>query len=273
MAGRTPPDRSNVTTVRKDVVLEKGKLVGAVSVAIGILEYLARQPQPVGVTRIAGDLGLNASTTFNTLKTLAAHDYVVFQEASKSYRIGFGLLHVARSVGGQNQEFELMRTEIEAIASRHGVTLAVWRPLRVDRKVLIYSFQPAGSLGISIQMSLGQRLPLLVGSSGRLFAAFGKLDLTERQRQFNQIRWQKPLTFDEFEAEVTEAREQGHAIDPGNYVRGTAMISVPILGGERTAVMALSAMMFIQQYEESDHAELIADVKRVAAQLSRIRGT
>jgi len=254
------------------VVLEKGKIVGAVSVAIDILEYLARQPQPVGVTRIAGDLGLNASTTFNTLKTLAAHDYVVFQEASKTYRIGFGLLHVARSVAGQNQEFEVMRAELEAIATRHQVTLAVWRPLRIDRKVLIYSFQPAGSLGIRIQMSLGQRLPLLVGSSGRLFAAFGALDRAERERQFSQIRWQRPLTFEAFEAEVDEARRLGHSVDEGNYVRGTAMISIPIFDAEHKAVMAISAMMFIQQYEEADHSALIADVKAVAAQLSRLRG-
>lgn len=256
----------------KAMVLEKGKLVGAVTVAVSILEYLARQPQPVGVTRIAQDLGLNSSTTFNTLKTLVAHDYVSFQPGAKTYRVGFGLLHVARTVAGQNHEFELMRSEIEDVARRHQVTLAVWKPVREDRKVLIHSFQPGAAAGIQIQMSLGQRLPLLVGSSGRLFAAFGGLDRAARQRQFSQVRWQDSLTFDEFEAEVAQARVDGHAVDRGNFVRGTVMISVPILEADQTASLAISAMMFIQQFDEADDGPLISDMKTVAGQLARIRG-
>lgn len=254
------------------VVLEKGKMVGAVTVAVKILNYLAQSSAPVGVTRIAQDLGLNASTTFNTLKTLAAHDYVNFHPLSKSYSIGLGLLHVTRSLAWQDNEFDLMRREIDDLARNHQVTLAVWQQSRADRKVLTHTFYPGPSAGVHIQMSVGQRLPLLIASSGRLFGAFGQMSREERQAQFRAIRWQSGLTYEIFECEVEQALREGYAVDQGDFVKGVVMISVPIFDAAPGCRAALSAMLFQHQFEQESAQPLIKAMQSVAQGLSQLRG-
>ena len=61
------------------------KLVGALSSGLKILRYLASSSTPIGVTRIAKDLELNASTCFNLLKTLVHERLVTFDESTKTY--------------------------------------------------------------------------------------------------------------------------------------------------------------------------------------------
>lgn len=250
-------------------VLERGKTVGAVSVAIAILDHLAEVREPQGVSRIAQTLGFNNSTTFNTLRTLVAHDYLAFDETRKTYRISVGLLRIARAATFNTNVFDILRSDIDAPANRHRVTIAIWKPVRSDRKVLIHSFQPS-TASIRIQMSLGARLPLLVGSSGRLFAAFGTLNDEEMRNQFREIRWQSAISYEDFLREVEAAGRLGYAIDNGDFVSGTVMVSVPILDGQGHAVMSMSAMMFPQQLSDSAVEALVEDMQTVAARIGEI---
>ena len=262
---------SEVKPRRELPVLKRGKTVGAVSVAVSILNYLADASQPVGVTRIAQDLGLSSSTTFNTLRTLVAHDYLALDETRKTYRLSVGLLRIARAAAFTTDEFEVLRSDIEAIANEHRVSIAVWKPVRANRKVLIHSFRPS-TAAIQIQMALGSRLPLLVGSSGRLFAAFGSLDEAEIREQFKDIRWQSEISIDAFRAQVADVAKQGYAVDHGDFVAGTVMISVPIFDKDGKIAMSMSAMMFLQQYSEDLLEPLVSGLKKVAENLSQLMG-
>ena len=58
------------------------KLVGALVGGLRILRHLTDQPAPLGVTRIARDLQLNASTCFNLLRTLVHEGLVNFDETT-----------------------------------------------------------------------------------------------------------------------------------------------------------------------------------------------
>jgi DNA-binding IclR family transcriptional regulator len=54
---------------------------------LAILERLARNPEPMGFSRISKDLGLNAATTARLLRTLIGRGYLVKTEAG-AYRLG-----------------------------------------------------------------------------------------------------------------------------------------------------------------------------------------
>jgi hypothetical protein len=81
-------------------------------------------------------------------------------------------------------------------------------------------------------MSVFQRLPLLVGSTGRGMAFFG-MTTAELKRQFASIRWDRPLSFVRFTQQVKKAKRCGYGIDEGYYAFGTVSISVPNLQRER----------------------------------------
>src|SRR5262245_60791432 len=71
--------------------------VPAVSRAIGILRFLGRNPEPLGVKAIAEQLGMVTSTCLHILRVLVAEELVKV-DAAKRYRLGSGMLSLARSV-------------------------------------------------------------------------------------------------------------------------------------------------------------------------------
>ncbi|MBS7700227.1 MULTISPECIES: IclR family transcriptional regulator [unclassified Chelatococcus] len=245
-----------------------GKVVGAVVGAIKILRFLAKTREPMGVSRIAKETDLNTSTTFNTLRTLMLYDFVQFDRLSKTYVLSLGLMEIAYSATAIAGDFGVIRPAMERIAQEHGVTVTLWQPVRADRKVLIMSAQPHNA--IRIQMAVGQRLPLLVGATGRLFAAFSALSDTEVRRQFDAIRWDQSLSFAEFRKQIEEARELGWALDDGNFAQGTVLVSTPVLDRNGHAAMAVTANMFAGQYNPARAEGIVRDLKAFSKQAARI---
>jgi len=71
--------------------------VQSVERALSILETLGRNRAPMGVTRLAQSLGLKVPTVHNLLKTLTAHGYVVKEDDTAQYRLGFSCATLGRA--------------------------------------------------------------------------------------------------------------------------------------------------------------------------------
>ena len=248
-----------------------GKQVGAVVGAIKILRYLADAKEPVGVSRVAKDTRLNTSTTFNILRTLALHDFVKFDQHAKTYLLSLGIMEVAKGATAVGSDFGAILPMMQRVADKHGVTVTLWQPVRKDRKVLILAAHTRNNM--RIQMAVGQRLPLLIGATGRLFAAFTALTKSELRRQFNAIRWEDPLSFDEFMAQTAEAKANGWSIDKGNFFVGTVLVSTPILDRNSHASMAVTANMFAGQYNEAKLDEIVEDLQAFSRQAAQFIAT
>lgn len=247
--------------------MSSGKMVGAVAAAIKILRYMAAAREPLGVSRIAKETGLNTSTTFNILRTLMLYDFVQFDQLSKTYMLSLGILEIAQAAMAIGGDIGIVRPAMERIAQEHGVTVTLWQPVGKDRKILIMAAQPRNSM--RIQMAVGQRLPLLIGSTGRIFAAFSDMPEEEIRRQFDAIRWNGPLTFAEFMEQVNETREQGWAIDAGNFAQGTVLLSTPVKDAEGHAALAVTANMFTGQYDPERAKDIVRDLQAFSVRAAR----
>ncbi|MGF7162844.1 DNA-binding IclR family transcriptional regulator [Rhodoligotrophos appendicifer] len=246
------------------------KVVGAVSSAVKILRYLSRSPDPVGVTRIAKDLKLNPSTCFNILRTLAGDDFVAFDPAAKTYVISWGVMDLARGATALRGDISSVQPVMERIALDHGVTVTLWQPISQNRKVLILSAHTRNAM--RIQMSVGQRLPILIGATGRVMAAFSTLSRADIRKRFDEIRWDRPISFEDFLQQVRETAEQGWSIDDGNFAAGTVSVAVPILNDAGTATMAVTATMFAGQYDKERAASVVADLQEFALRCKHLAG-
>ncbi|WP_170990205.1 IclR family transcriptional regulator [Aquamicrobium sp. LC103] len=249
-------------------IAPSGKLVGAVTGAVKILRYLSNAREPVGVSRIAKDTKVNTSTCFNILRTLAVEDLVTFDPLSKTYSISLGIMELARGATALGGDLSVVRPLMERIANARNVTLTLWQPVSASRKVLVYSALARSAM--RIHMAIGQRMPLFIGATGRLFAAFTDISERELETRFREINWNLPLTFDEFRKQVEEARESGWARDDGNFAAGTMSIAVPILDRDGVAVMAVTATMFAGHYSDDSLPELVNDLREVAAYVARV---
>lgn len=259
--------RSAATDPELTEAMSSGKVVGAVVGAIKILRYLAHEMEPMGVSRIAKETGLNTSTTFNTLRTLMLYDFVQFDQLSKTYSLSLGIMEIARAATAIGGDIGVVRPAMERIAQDHGVTVTLWQPIGKDRKVLIMSAQPHNAM--RIQMAVGQRLPLLVGATGRLFAAFSALTEAEIRRQFEAIRWDQPLSYAEFKDQIAETREKGWALDAGNFAQGTVLVSTPVLDRNGHAALAVTANMFAGQYSPDRAEGIVRDLKHFSELAAR----
>lgn len=262
-----PKRRGSPATGDMAEAMSSGKVVGAVVAAIKVLQFMAAAREPLGVSRIAKETGLNTSTTFNILRTLMLYDFVQFEQLSKTYTLSLGILEIAQAAMAIGGDIGIVRPLMERLANDHAVTVTLWQPTSRNRKILIMAAQPRNSM--RIQMAVGQRLPLLIGSTGRIFAAYGEMSLDEIRSQFEAIRWNGPITFKQFMEQVTEAREQGWAVDSGNFAQGTVLLSTPVLDQDGHAALAVTATMFMGQYDAERAKDIIRDLQHFSVQAAR----
>jgi DNA-binding IclR family transcriptional regulator len=244
-----------------------GKLVGALSSGLAVLRYLAVTATPVGVTRIAREVELNSSTCFNILKTLVHEDLVNFDERTKTYSIGIGLVELAKGALEQASIVRMLRPQLEAIANGHAVTATLWQRARGERVVLVdLADNPAA---MRVHMSIGQRLPMYIAALGRCMAAFSGLSPEELRNRIHELRWDHAPSFEEYYADVRQVRERGYAVDNGNYVKGVTTVSAPVVDLNDRAVMAISAVGFSAHLNKTAIRALGDDLRSRAGEISR----
>jgi DNA-binding IclR family transcriptional regulator len=231
------------------------KPVGAVLASLTVLRHLAQAPTPLPLSRIARDLSINTSTCLNILRTLARENYVSVDRHAKLYSIGLGVLELASGALSRGGDLSGVRSLLDAISQAEGATITLWRRLSDERMLLVLETLPAGNVGI--KMSIGQRLPLMIGAAGRIMAAYSHLPEAQMRRQFDDLRMDEPISFDAYMLQAREAVTRGWAIDDGNYSLGTSSVAVPVLDRGGTAVFALSATVFSARFS-LDWAERLA---------------
>jgi DNA-binding IclR family transcriptional regulator len=241
--------------------------VNAVASALKILFHLSAVDTPIGVTPLARVLGLNTSTCFNILKTLVRDNLVEFDEKTKTYTIGMGVVDLAKGLFARDIDVSTVRPIMEQVAQKHGITVSLLRRIKDNRSMIVQI--AVSDAPVRISLSVGQILPLLLGAQGQVMAAFSGLDAQELRRQFDLLNFGRPISFDTFMSNVEDTRRRGWSVDEGYIVRGTVSISVPVFDRVRLPMFACSATMFSGQYD-ADNASLIAqDLRAIGDAIER----
>lgn len=243
-------------------------LVKPVINAMQILRHLAASTEPARAIDLARHLSINQSTCFNILRTLVAEDMVAFDPRAKTYTASIGLANLAGQFITQGQRLEVAKPLMRELAREFAVTVTLWRPIGTDRIVLVSS--ETSPTDVSIDMAEGQRLPYLMGASGRIFA--GQLDLseTEMRAAFDQVRWSEPLSFDAYRDQVADARQRGYAIDDGNFARGIMAVAAPIADARQSISFTVSAVMFRNQFDAAGVAAVGNALNTLGKKLSSL---
>ncbi len=243
-------------------------LTPSVSHALAILRHLAAERRGEGVTAIARALGLSPSSTFNILKTLVAEGFADFDAASKTYTIGAAAIDIARSALDPANAFQLVRGEVARIARQQGATTSLWRVTSNERLVLL-GHVDSGE-GTRIDLSPGQRLPMLAGAGGRCVAASLGLDDTRLEAAFRKLRWDGPPDWAAWRADVQRARETGWAIDADNYSRGVTSVAAGLRDQDGAVRYCITCSLFSAQ-TSSARLETIGAALLAAAAIIEIR--
>jgi DNA-binding IclR family transcriptional regulator len=270
-AESSKPARARAASARaiaKEAESAKTVIVKPVVNAVRIMRYLSEAGSPARAITIARSLSINASTCFNILRTLVLEEVVEFDALSKTYTTGMGLTRLVENFLTEGQRVAAAVPHMTDLASEYSVTMALWKRVAPERIVLVKNVSSPTDL--RIEMAEGQRLPMMMGATGRLFAP--RLGLSERKLRamFRTLRWQRDLSFEEYWRQVELAQERGWAIDDGYFSSGVKSLAVPIddRGGE--LAYTLVAIMFRSQLDEDRLEELGGAMAALAPRLTSI---
>jgi DNA-binding IclR family transcriptional regulator len=236
--------------------------VRAVAVTIAILRHLALSRRPMGVNAIARAVGCTPSACFNILKTMLDEQFVEFDRDTKAYSLGRGVAAIARHALDPNAMYGWMRERIEQLADDWALTIALWRVQKTSVLLVGYA---TGFTSTRIHLTIGQRVPLLLGATGRCIAASIRLNQAEIAEHFADMRWEQAPTLDEYLAEVAQARQTGWGTDEGRHMRGVTSIATPVLDDMNEVRYCLSALAFAGQLSTSALQELAAQMLGASA--------
>jgi DNA-binding IclR family transcriptional regulator len=201
--------------------------VQSIERAAAILRLLARGSGRLGVSEIAGSLGLARGTAHGILRTLHGVGFVEQDDETGKYRLGAALLHLGTSYLDVNELRSRAINWADALAARSGEAVRIGTPL--DGKVLVvhHVFRPDDTLQT---LDVGALLPahatalgkvLLAYDAGAAAALTGELELFTRRT--------KTVPRDLARA-LAEVRDMGWAAEMEEMTVGEAGVAAPIRG-------------------------------------------
>lgn len=244
------------------------KPVGALVAGLSILRHLTRVRSPMPLSRIAKELKINPSTCLSLLRTLVQEDLVVFDPQTKLYSMGLGILELMGGALANGADLRAIRLHTDAIALEEQVTVTVWRRFSSTRMVLVMESLP--NENTHIKMTVGQRLPSLLGAAGRVLTAFADRAEREIREQYRTLRQDRAVPFEQFMKEVRMTRERGWAVDPGSFTTGVSSIGVPVFDPSGEATFAIVATMFAARYSDEKAKQLALALKRPADLITQV---
>ena len=242
-------------------------IVKPVANAIAILRCLA-DGNPRTVTQIARDLEINTSTCFNILRTLASEMVILFDQTTKTYKIGPAILQIASTLMSEGNRLMAARPILAEFANKHHVSICVWRRVSPLRNVLVDLHH--GSSTLRIDIALGQSLPTLLGSTGRAMALHLGLTKEALRKEVEQLRWYRKPSFEEYWKDAQLAHKRGWAKDSANFTAGVTTVSAPVVTPGGSVQYSLTALMFDGQFDADGIEQLGSELARVAASLATV---
>lgn len=240
--------------------------VPAVVQAVRVMRCLGRAEAPMSVSAVARATGISPSTCFNLLRTLAAEGLVSFDPAGKTYALGLGLLELASPLHGRGRA-ELIRPLMERLALDYDALVALWEVTEDECIVLVDRVHGDGA--VRIEMRIGQRIPAFAGAIGRCVAAATGLPPGELRRRFEKLRWQVPIAFDDYLAEVARTREDGFAVDPGHWFKGVNVVATVIPDRSGRPRLAIAGLTIAGRLSEAELRRFGGEMRQAAELIGR----
>jgi len=199
-----------------------------------IMELLAANDDPVSVTELATELGIDKSSASRLVHTLSAYGYAEQDATSRRYRLGPQIVRLSRSLLTRMPLRDEAKPFLRQLVERTGecAHLAV---LAQDRALYVDQVESPASLRVTT--GVGTLAPLHCTALGKCLLAFGNgVPLPKELRSFT------PRTITDPEAlrlHLEQTRRQGYAVDDEEYDYGVRCVAAPVFDFRGKAIGAI----------------------------------
>jgi DNA-binding IclR family transcriptional regulator len=210
---------------------ETGGLSSSVKSAtrvLSIFEYFEKTKSPRTLSEISQDLEFPVSSTLALLRSVQAMGYLNYDQRDKTYAPSIRLAVLGQWIHDKFFAGSSIAEMMEHLAARteESVLLAVQNGLQVQHIRVIHTSQL-----LSYAPPVGTLRPLLRSAGGRALLSQQSDDVIKQTvERINALRLDEGRVFDAAEvlADVQNIRKAGFAFSSNLFVKGAAMIAVPL---------------------------------------------
>lgn len=204
-------------------------LVPAVEQAIRLLTCLAESSsEQLTLTEICARLDLHKSKGYTLLNTLKQYDFIERNDQTKTYRLGLGIVYLARNILNNLDIRNLVLPFLGELAERSTST-AHYGTISGSRLYIVARRNLREDLDYGLRE--GSNYHLTHGSHGKAIAAFMPEAECEQLLARDSLEFYgegQPVDFTKLREELRKCRQEGYAIDPGETNAGMNVISAPV---------------------------------------------
>ena len=219
--------------------------IQSVEVGFGLLEALSLAPGPLMLRDLAAAAGMSAAKAHRYLVSFQRLRLVAQDVVSTRYDLGPAALKLGLASLSRLDAVKLARERIGALGERigHTLALAVWG--NHGPTIVHWEESPQA---ITVNLRLGDVMPLLTSATGRCFAAFlsreaiAPLLKEEVALAQKQGRTDVPASMAQVRALLDEVRERGAARVVDTLLPGIVAFCVPVFDSDGHIVLALVAL-------------------------------
>jgi len=251
-------------------MLDRMSQVPAATRALRVLRFLAAQPAPVPLDRIARALDLPRSSAYHLITAMVEEGFVVHVADERTYGLGVAAHEIGSGYVRQEPLQRIARRPLAELVDRTGQTahLAV-----IHGRDVLYVVEERAPGRPPLVTDVGVRLPAHLTASGRaILAALPASQvraLYPDRSAFVDRTGVGPTSLSALRAVLTETRRLGHAVEDGEITPGFSSVAAAVL--DHTGLPA--AGLAVTYTGTVDLPHLISEVRRTATLVShRLRG-
>jgi DNA-binding IclR family transcriptional regulator len=242
--------------------------VPAATRALRVLRFLATQPGPVPLERIAGAVGLPRSTAYHLVRAMIAEGFVVHLADLHRYGLGVAAFEVGSGYTRQEPLQRIARRFLADLVDsvQQSAHLAV-----LHGRDVLYVLEERAPGKPPLVTDVGVRLPAYLTASGRaVLAALPPSQvraLFPDRSAFSSRHGVGPASPSALRGLLVDTRHRGYALEEGEVTPGFASVAAPVL--DHTGHPAAGVAVTYPADADVALGDLVAATRRTAAQVTR----
>jgi DNA-binding IclR family transcriptional regulator len=229
--------------------------VPAATRALRVLRYLARQPDPVTLDRLAAEVGLPRSTAYHLVTAMIEEGFVVHLAEEHRYGLGVAAFEVGSGYARQEPLQRITRRHLAALVDAVGQSahLAV-----LHGRDVLYVLEERAPGRPPLVTDVGVRLPAQLTASGRAVLAGLPAPqvraLFPDRSAFVDRHGVGPTSLSALRTLLAETRQRGYAVEQGEVTPGFASVAAAVLDHNQHPVAGVAVTYPVDAGVDVDRA-------------------
>lgn len=249
--------------------------IQSVEVGFALLDVLAKAPGPLMLRDLAAAAGMSAAKAHRYLVSFQRLQLVAQDAGSTRYDLGPAALKLGLASLSRLDAVKLARERVAGLMERigHTLALAVWG----NRGPTIVHWEESPS-AVTVNLRLGDVMPLLSSATGRCFAAYARPDAIapllkeEIARAQKQGRSDIPTSLAQARAVLDEVRQRGMSRVVDVLLPGIVGFCAPVFDADGHMALGIVALGPTGTFDPDWGGSVEVPLREAALQLSRDLG-